>query len=102
MHHTLRVFLCLMGGVFIAPFASGATLSLDPSQSTVTFTGNVLGFFQLFPQTPGSNVVTFAGDVDVDDSVPGFLTFNGANADAELQPDPQSPLPGGATGTAPA
>jgi hypothetical protein len=93
----------------MAGYASSAlaeTYVIDPAQSTIAVTGNV--FYAPFSlnlpiveQSPGSNIVTFNGSVDAS-VAGGNITITGANADADLQPLPQSPDIGGVTGTAPA
>jgi len=88
--------------VFQAATSFGATYTIDPAQSSITITGLVAGAIPIVAQSPGSNTTSFSGAIDADSDGVTDITFNGAGADAALQALPQSPLPGGAAGTAPA
>lgn len=99
---SVRVLSALLALGLLASAVQGATLVIDPNESSIELTGNVAGIFPLTPQSPGSNIIAFEGTVDLDEGPPGFLTFNSAAADAQLQASPQQPLPGGGAGSAPA
>jgi len=104
MRCTTRIFAALAAVAVLgySSLASAATYTIDPSQSQITITGLVAGAIPIVAQSPGSNVVTFNGTIDADTDGSTDITFNGANADADLQPLPQSPAPGGGVGSGPA
>jgi len=91
--------------LFLAFLVGGASVTsadqyvIDPTQSNAYIPAG-LGI-PIVAQSPGSNQMTFNGSIQSSNDG-ATISFTGANLDADLQPLPQSPLPGGAAGTAPA
>ncbi len=74
--------------------ANAAVYVVDTSQSSITITGAIdLGLEEtipIIPQSPGSNVVSLQGTLDVDD-LGATLLFNSAAIDGIENPGPFSP-----------
>ena len=90
---------CLVAAAAAPNDASAATFTLDPALSTLRMGGNV-GPAPFTPQGLATDVTSFTGTIIADVSG-GTITFPGGGAiDAQAQPTPQRPAPGGNSASA--
>lgn len=90
-------FSALVGGMFSA---SGNVFSIDPSRSSLTLSGSILGY-AVSPQGAGSLTAAYAGSIQVSQAA-GTIQFTGGSLITAETNGSWQPLPGGSSGSAPA
>src|SRR5690242_17379764 len=83
--------------------ANPMTFTVDSTKSQITLAIELSGGTPVSsPQTAGSDTTSLSGTANVDVTSSTIQFLSSAGAPFALQPMPQSPLPNGAPGTAPA